>query len=332
MIKQQRLVLTLCGIIFTAGLALWPGRWSLAAESNVTLISFSAISLPGEPEIFIEWETATEFDTVGFFIARSDAMASITSTLYTRISPFIPHEGDTVVGAQYNFIDEDTELNQTYYYRLEVVNTDQSVDYHGPAYAMAGVQPTNTPPATATRTPTATSTPTRTPTHTPSAAPSSTATPTTSAVVQPANPTAPSGSVSIATPRAVSGATITPRPTSSGGPSSPVAMVATPTALPGSSDQPEPGPAAAGAPFVTEPSMAATAVPAPSTGEVALAPAPTLVPADAVPAIVAPVVVVTEAAPPVATANTNNSGPLILIAAAFLFMGIAFLILRQARA
>jgi hypothetical protein len=64
---------------------------------------------------------------------------------------------------------------------------------------------------------------------------------------------------------------------------------------------------------------------------VAQGPVPTLVPADAVPAVVAPVVIATEAAPSSAPANTTNSGALVLIVAAVLFLGLAFVILRQAR-
>jgi hypothetical protein len=106
-----------------------------AEPQNVTLVSFTAITLPGLPEIYIEWETATELDTVGFFIARSDSVIDP----FTRVSHFIPSEGDPIVGAQYYFLDKTTALNQTYYYRLEAINTDQTIDYYGPISATAGV-------------------------------------------------------------------------------------------------------------------------------------------------------------------------------------------------
>ncbi len=333
MIKQSRLLLLLCGFILVAGLALWPGNWLSHAYANVTLVSFTAASLPGQPEIFIKWETATEFDTVGFFIARSD---SATGT-FTRVSDFIPHEGDTVVGAQYDFIDETTVLNQTYYYRLEVLNTNQTVDTHGPIAAVAGVVPSPTP--TVTQTPTATATPTATPTSTPTTTrtPTLTLTPrpgtTSTNTPVPTNPPAASP-----TPRLVAGATVTPRPatgnvsvppTASSGatqePGAPSVQTQSPldaTAIPGSLPS---------APELTAPTPVVN-LPAPSAGEVAAAPAtPQLAPTLAAPGGEQPVVVVTEAAVPTSKPAESRNGGLLLIigAAVFLLVG-AFLLLRQA--
>ena len=105
-----------------------------AVPQNVTLISFTAASLPGQPEIYLEWETATEFNTLGFFVARSDSAQGS----YIRVSDFIPHEGDTVVGAQYDWIDETTELGHTYFYRLEEITANQTSVFYGPIVATAG--------------------------------------------------------------------------------------------------------------------------------------------------------------------------------------------------
>ena len=320
MIKQRKLLVIICGFVLAAALALWPGQWSTPAYANVTLVSFTATSQSGQPEIFIEWETATEFDTVGFFIGRSD---SSTGT-FTRVSDFIPHEGDTVVGAQYVFVDENTALNQTYFYRLEVINTDQSVDYHGPIAAVAGVEATDTP--TPSRTPTATATPIRTPTFTPSP----TATPTTQPNTQVTNPTAPANGGSVATPRIVTGATVTPQPTASGGSSSPGVPAAPPTVSSGADGSQPSAPDATSVASVPAESAAATAAPPPGA-DVAQLPAPTFAPPDAVPAIVAPVVIATEAAPSSAPTNSTNASAFILIAAAVLFLGVALVIFRQAR-
>jgi hypothetical protein len=317
MIKQRRLLLVICGFIFVTALALWPGWWPPAAYANVTLLSFTAITLPEQPEIYVEWETATELDTIGFFIARSDSFDGP----FTRLGDFIPHEDDTgLVGAQYFYLDEDTVLNRTYYYRLEVVNTDQSVDYYGPISATAGVLASDT--ATPTRTPTTT----RTPTITPS--------PATTATTQPAtevtNPTEPSSVANTPTLNVVSGATVTPRPTSASGSSDLVAFTATPTLLPDQVDSQQPQSAVTSVPSIPDTSTVVTAVP-PTAGDVAQAPAPTLVPTDAVPAIAAPVVIATEAAPSPAATSSTQSGALMLIAAAILFLGLAFVILRQVR-
>ena len=58
-------------------------------------------------------------------------------------------------------------------------------------------------------------------------------------------------------------------------------------------------------------------------------PDPTLVPTHAAPAEVQPVVVITEAAPGAPTFGSASAAPLVV--AAFLFLGLAFVILRQIR-
>ncbi len=100
----------------------------------VTLVSFTATALPGQPEVYVQWETAIELDTAGFYVARSPNAAGP----WTRVSNFIPAEGDAVTGALYNWIDETTILNHRYYYRLEVINTDATVDYYGPIFVSTG--------------------------------------------------------------------------------------------------------------------------------------------------------------------------------------------------
>ena len=108
----------------------WPAWQKPRAFTAVTLISFIARSVPGLPEIYIEWETAVEMDAAGFFVARSPNAAGP----WTRVSDFIPAEGDPMTGAQYDWVDATTMLNHRYYYRLEVINTDASVEYYGPVF------------------------------------------------------------------------------------------------------------------------------------------------------------------------------------------------------
>lgn len=315
--KQHCFLLFIYGLVMSAALALWPAYSTPRAYANVTLVSFTATSLTGQPEIYLEWETATEFDTVGFFIVRSD---SATGT-FTRISDFIPHEGDTIVGAQYDHIDENAVLGNTYWYKLEELTTNQESQFYGPISAMSGV------PATAT------STPTRTPTATLTRTPTATPTPTATSAAQTnpviVNPTSSSNGNVVVTPRVITGATVTPRATSVSGSSSPTAAATQPVNVPDAAQQPQ----AVATAMSSVPDAAAVTVAPPPSGpvEVAQAANPTLVPADTVPAMVAPVVVVTEAAPAPAATGSANSPALLLVGAAFLFLGIAFVILRQAR-
>ena len=320
MIKQHRFLLFICGFVILMASALWPASSLPRAYANVTLVRFTARSpLVGQPEIYVEWETATQVGTVGFFVTRSD---SATGT-FTRVSEFIPREGDDLTGWVYDpWIDEDTILGNTYWYKLEEITNSQDSEFYGPIAAVAGV------PATVT--PTATHTPTATPTRTRTFTPSPTATPTTRSNATPvAASTTSSSSAVVVTPRVVAGATVTPRPTSLRGSSNPTVAATPQTSVVDSPQQPQT--VATSVPSAPDGAAVTVAPPAPAAAEVAQVADPTLVPADAAPAIVAPVVVVTEAPPAPAAADSANSPALLLIAAAFLFLGIAFVILRQAR-
>lgn len=325
--KQHRRLMWLIVALMSAGLGLWsPGGFVRGAYANITLMDFSAYSLSGQATVFVVWETGTELDTLGFFILRATSPNGPWDAT-ARVSDFIPGEGDTVTGAEYSWLDDTVELNTWYYYRLEEITANQtSLIYPATAVAvLAGVEATDTP--TPTRTPTATATATRTPTFTPSP----TATPTTQPNTQITNPTASSNSGSVATPQAVTGATITPQPTSASGSSNPVALTATPTLFPNPVSPQQPAPVATLVPSIPNAAIVATAVPPAATVNVAQAPAPTLALTEAIPAEIEPVIIATEAAPSAATTGSTNSGALMLIGAAILFLGLAFVILRQAR-
>jgi hypothetical protein len=110
-------------------------RWAAPAGSqNTTLVSFTATSFAGQPDIYVAWETATQFGIVGFFVVRSD----FNQGPYVRVSEFIPRDGDNLTGWQYDWIDETPELWHTYYYRLEEITADQISIFYGPIVATAG--------------------------------------------------------------------------------------------------------------------------------------------------------------------------------------------------
>ncbi len=107
------------------------------SPADVTLISFTATVTPGQPQVTVDWETANEPDVSGFYVARS--FTPVGPWTYT--STFIPAQGDAVTGAQYNWVDATTLLNHHYYYRLDVINTDSSVNDHGPLSVSTGDYP-----------------------------------------------------------------------------------------------------------------------------------------------------------------------------------------------
>ena len=56
-----------CGASMLRSLSEWP----IAPAITVTLVSFTATTITGQPEVYIQWETAAEFDVAGFYVARS---------------------------------------------------------------------------------------------------------------------------------------------------------------------------------------------------------------------------------------------------------------------
>jgi hypothetical protein len=301
------------------------GEKTPRAYANVTLISFTAESLTGQREVYVEWETATEVDTAGFYVQRS---LTNQADSYTRVSLLIPAEGDSVTGALYDWTDITTTLNTTYYYRLEEVPTDAAKPTikHDPVAVIAGVAPTQVSAAspTATRTPTQTPTPTRTSTTTSTPRPGTTAT----------NTPAPTNPPPVtATRRPVTGATITPRPTTAN-----VEVQPTPTPQPAATQQPvtvTPSPVVATTLPTSAPSTLEQATTTPVSSQTAppneVAAAPALIVTQPASNEVEPVVVVTESAAHSAKPGESRGGGLLLIigAAVFLLIG-AFLLLRQA--
>jgi len=73
----------------------------------------------------VEWETATELDTAGFFLYRSQSPDGDFQPVNEQI---IDSQGSAVSGAAYSYVDHDVEPGQTYYYVLEEVQTNAAVN------------------------------------------------------------------------------------------------------------------------------------------------------------------------------------------------------------
>ncbi len=88
-------------------------------------IAFS--QLASTPTIEINWKTASEFDTAGFNIYRSEE----PDQGYHQINERLIHgAADTTSGAEYSFVDQDVQRGTTYYYRLEDVEYDNTTTLH----------------------------------------------------------------------------------------------------------------------------------------------------------------------------------------------------------
>jgi hypothetical protein len=213
------------------GLALFLGLFSLlifqAVKAAVDLVSFTATAQ--EDSILIEWETATEIDNAGFYVTR----ATDPQPPYPDISGFIPAEGSGVIGAEYQFVDDDVTVGTEYYYILEAVDTSQNVDFHGPITVTFHTPATHTPTTTLepTSTPSKTTKPQKTNTPTASRTPTKTRTPVPSNTYTSAPPTL-TPTAFTATPTVSITPSVTPSPTLFDAPEIVVVLPSTNTPLP----------------------------------------------------------------------------------------------------
>ncbi len=158
-VKQLVLFLTLAAIVL-----LDFARVSAA----VTILSFKAQAQGAA--IQLEWTTATEVNNVGFYLVRS----TTANGSYTQITAsIIPSKClGCVAGTSYSYTDSTASASQTYYYKLESVDSHGVRQQHGPVSA-GNSAPTATPVASSTpiRTSIPGASPTAVRTNTPGASP-----------------------------------------------------------------------------------------------------------------------------------------------------------------
>ena len=83
--------------------------------------------LVDEPDVIIEWETESEFETIGFNLWRKKA----TQDEFEQINDqLIPSSSDPASGSSYQFLDSDIERGITYYYLIEDIDYDGSSTQH----------------------------------------------------------------------------------------------------------------------------------------------------------------------------------------------------------
>jgi hypothetical protein len=81
------------------------------------------------PTVVVEWETASELETVGFNIYRSENPYEG----YEKVNKIIiPSHGDSLGGGKYSFSDSQVRAFRRYYYTLEDVNAEGTGNRYGP--------------------------------------------------------------------------------------------------------------------------------------------------------------------------------------------------------
>lgn len=84
--------------------------------------------------IVIEWATASEIDTVGYNILRSEKP---DGTFIQVNSSIIPASLDPFAGGEYRYVDPSAKRGTNYYYWLEAISTNGLSERHGPLEAKA---------------------------------------------------------------------------------------------------------------------------------------------------------------------------------------------------
>lgn len=113
----------------------------------VTLVRFEVVYVT-HTSIVLEWETATEYNNLGFFVLRSDTEGGT----YEQIGDFIPAEGTAVSGYIYQFTDDLVLDEQIYFYKLEAIDLNSVSEFFGPVSngLLTTATQTNTPTRTST--------------------------------------------------------------------------------------------------------------------------------------------------------------------------------------
>ncbi len=82
-----------------------------------------------QTQVVIEWSTASEFETVGFNIYRSETPTEPGVQVNTEL---IPASEDSQTGGDYKYTDKNVEPGKMYYYFLEDVSSDGTTNINGP--------------------------------------------------------------------------------------------------------------------------------------------------------------------------------------------------------
>ena len=82
------------------------------------------------PMVDVTWSTATEVDTYGYNLFRSDQADGPFDFQVNK--EVIEATGQPVSGSDYSFIDQNVISGVTYYYLLEEVQLNGTVDHFGP--------------------------------------------------------------------------------------------------------------------------------------------------------------------------------------------------------
>ena len=105
----------------------WFGIVGLFLATGIT--GYLAWRKSSQAYVIIEWETASELNTAGFILNRSEMLDGP----YERVnSQLIPASLDPLTGGSYAYKDLNVKPSVTYYYELQDVELDGNISTYGP--------------------------------------------------------------------------------------------------------------------------------------------------------------------------------------------------------
>ena len=100
----------------------------------IQLSAFTA--LPKAGTIVLQWSTESETDNAGFNIYRAES----ENGAYAKInSAIVSAKGSPTQGTSYEFVDNNVQNGNFYYYKLEDIGLDGKSTMHGPVNATPGL-------------------------------------------------------------------------------------------------------------------------------------------------------------------------------------------------
>jgi hypothetical protein len=99
----------------------------LASLAPLALLALAACA-PAPARIVVQWTTATEINTAGFNVYRSERAEGP----YTKLNAQLIPASDALTGGKYQYEDTTVVAGKTYYYQLEDVEYGGATARHGP--------------------------------------------------------------------------------------------------------------------------------------------------------------------------------------------------------
>jgi hypothetical protein len=99
----------------------------LASLAPLALLALAACA-PAPARIVVQWTTATEINTAGFNVYRSERAEGP----YTKLNAQLIPASDALTGGKYQYEDTTVVAGRTYYYQLEDVEYGGATARHGP--------------------------------------------------------------------------------------------------------------------------------------------------------------------------------------------------------